>query len=132
MIFADSSFWIAIYNRRDGQHSRAVSLATKHAAGPFVLTNHVRGETWTYLVRRTSHRDAVEFLDGLERSPRTRIEFVSRDLETEALRWLRQHDELEYSFVDATSFAVMRAMRIRDALAFDEDFSAAGFRVLTE
>lgn len=132
MIFADSSFWIAMYNRRDDQHARAVKLATKHAAGPFVLTNHVRGETWTYLVRRTTHRDAVDFLDGLERSPRTRIEFVSRDLENDALRWLRQHDELEYSFVDATSFAVMRAMRIRDALAFDEDFSAAGFRVLAE
>lgn len=132
MIFADSSFWIAVYNRRDDQHARAVSLANKHAAGPFVLTNRVRGETWTYLIRRTSHRDAVDFLDGLERSPRTRIEFVSRDLENEALRWLRQHDELEYSFVDATSFAVMRAMRIRDALAFDEDFSAAGFRVLSE
>jgi predicted nucleic acid-binding protein len=132
MIFADTSFWIAIYNRRDDQHSRAVALAQQHAAGPFVLTNHVRGETWTYLVRRTSHRDAVEFLDGLEQSPRTRIEFVSRDLEADALRWLRQHDELEYSFVDATSFAVMRAMRIRDALAFDEDFAAAGFRVLSE
>jgi len=132
MIFADTSFWIAMYNRRDDQHSRAVALAHQHSAGPFVLTNHVRGETWTYLVRRTSHRDAVEFLDGLERSPRTRIEFVSRDLETDALRWLRQHDELEYSFVDATSFAVMRAMRIRDALAFDEDFAAAGFRVLSE
>jgi predicted nucleic acid-binding protein len=132
VIFADSSFWIAMYNRRDDQHSRAMSLATKHAAGPFVLTNHVRGETWTYLVRRTSHRDAVEFLDGLERSPRTRIEFVSRDLESDALRWLRQHDELEYSFADATSFPVMRAMRIRDALAFDEDFAAAGFHVLSE
>jgi predicted nucleic acid-binding protein len=132
VIFADSSFWIAVYNRRDDQHARAVLLAKRHAAGPFVLTNHVRGETWTYLVRRTTHRDAVDFLDGLERSPRTRIEFVSRDLENEALRWLRQHDELEYSFVDATSFAVMRAMRIRDALAFDEDFSAAGFRVLSE
>lgn len=132
MIFADSSFWIAMYNRRDEQHRRAVSLAYRHAAGPFVLTNHVRGETWTYLVRRTSHQDAVNFLDGLERSPRIRIEFVSREQENEALRWLRQHDELEYSFVDATSFAVMRAKRIRDALAFDEDFAAAGFRVLSE
>jgi predicted nucleic acid-binding protein len=30
-------------------------------------------------------------------------------------------------FVDATSFAIMRALRIREALAFDGDFSAAGF-----
>lgn len=132
MIFADSSFWIAMYNSRDVQHDDAVSIANKHSAGPFVVTNHVRGETWTYLVRRTSHADALAFLEGLERSPRVRLEFVSQNLEAEAVRWLRRHDELAYSFVDATSFAVMRAMRIRDALTFDSDFAAAGFRVLTE
>jgi predicted nucleic acid-binding protein len=26
-----------------------------------------------------------------------------------AVRWLRRHDEREYSFVDATSFALMRS-----------------------
>jgi predicted nucleic acid-binding protein len=52
---------------------------------------------------------------------------VSEAAEQRALTWLRQHDEREYSFVDATSFAVMRALRIREALAFDGDFSAAGF-----
>ncbi|HKG04390.1 MAG TPA: hypothetical protein VKB03_14530 [Conexibacter sp.] len=38
-----------------------------------------------------------------------------------------RRNEREYSFVDATSFAVMRRRRIREALAFDGDFSAAGF-----
>jgi len=33
-------------------------------------------------------------------------------------------------FVDATSFACMRSLRARDALAFDGDFSAAGFHEL--
>ena len=55
------------------------------------------------------------------------VERVSPDVEDTALGWLRQHDEREYSFVDATSFALMRALRITDALAFDGDFAAAGF-----
>jgi predicted nucleic acid-binding protein len=41
-----------------------------------------------------------------------------------------RHDERKYSFVDATSFALMRALRLREALAFDGDFSAAGFNEL--
>lgn len=55
---------------------------------------------------------------------------VSEQMEAEALLWLRQHDEREYSFVDATSFAFMRAKGIKEALAFDGDFAAAGFTEL--
>lgn len=40
---------------------------------------------------------------------------------------LERHDERAYSFVDATSFAVMRRRGLLEALAFDGDFSAAGF-----
>jgi predicted nucleic acid-binding protein len=57
------------------------------------------------------------------------MEFITRNLEDEALRWLRRHDEREYLFVEATSFAVMRSRRVREALAFDGDF-AAGFTEL--
>ena len=58
------------------------------------------------------------------------VVFVSPELEEESLRWLRRHDEREYSFVDATSFAVMRKLGIHDAFAFDGDFAAAGFNEL--
>ena len=55
---------------------------------------------------------------------------VDRDLEDEAWAWLRLHDERPYSFVDATSFALMRKLRLTDALAFDGGFAAAGFNEL--
>jgi predicted nucleic acid-binding protein len=93
----------------------------------FVTSNHVRGETWSYLRRKTDHRSAVAFLDSLESSPRIRIDVVTPEQEAQALRWLRRHDEREYSFVDATSFAVMSSLRLTEALAFDGDFAAAGF-----
>ena len=92
-----------------------------------MTSNHVRGETWTYLRRRAGHASAVAFLDALDRSPRLQVVTVDEKQEHEALRWLRRHDEREYSFVDATSFTLMRALRAREALTFDGDFSAAGF-----
>lgn len=127
MIFVDTSFWVALRNRRDPRHTEAVGLLARYEAGPLVTTNHVRGETWTYLRRKAGHAAAVDFVDTLKASPRVRVVFVPEDLEAEAVRWLRRHDEREYSFVDATSFALMRSLKIRDALVFDGDFSAAGF-----
>ncbi len=69
----------------------------------------------------------MSFLDSVNRSPRVRVVHVGEALEDEAFSWLRQRDEREYSFVDATSFAVMRELEIEEALAFDGDFAAAGF-----
>lgn len=127
MIFVDTSFFIALRNRSDRNHGQAVALLRAHDGSALQCTNHVRGETWTYLRRKVGHGAAVSFLDLVERTPRLNIGRVGEDLEEEALRWLRRHDEREYSFVEATSFAMMRSLRIREALAFDGDFAAAGF-----
>ena len=127
MTFVDTSFWVAFRNRRDVNHEQAVQLLTRHSGGPLVTSNHVRGETWTFLRRRVGHSAAVGFLDLLDRSGRVRVEHVTPDLESRALRWLRRHDEREFSFVDATSFVLMTSLRAREALAFDGDFTAAGF-----
>ena len=112
---------------RDAHHGAATALLRMHADQSLLTTNHVRGETWTFVRRRAGHRAAVRFLDDLERSMRIEVAPVDEDLESEALRWLCRHDEREYSFVDATSFAVMRERRIGEALAFDGDFAAAGY-----
>jgi uncharacterized protein len=127
VIFVDTSFWVALVIQRDPHHRDAVALLATHAAAPMVTTNHVRGETWTFLRRRAGHRSAVRFLDALDGSPRFDVIRVDDELEREALAWLRHRDKCEYSFVDATSFAVMRGRRIGEALAFDGDFGAAGF-----
>ena len=130
MIFADSSFLIAGSIEGDRNHAAAVQLYEKVAGHRIVITNHVRGETWTWLRSRTWHQRAVEFLDGIEHVGHVQVAQVPEQLENEALHWLRQHDERKYSFVDATSFAYMRAKGITEALAFDGDFAAAGFTEL--
>ncbi len=126
MRFADTSFWFGLQERHDGRHAQARELAAR-GVGRVVTTNHVVGETWTLLRRRSGHGAAVGFVDRLMALPGTEVVHVDEATEAEAWRWLRARPEREYSFVDATSFAVMRRRRIREALAFDGDFNAAGF-----
>jgi uncharacterized protein len=124
--FADTSFWYAYQERRDVRHEMARAIA-RRGVGRVVTTNHVVGETWTLLRRRAGHTQAVGFLDRVARLPDVETVHVDEEVEDEAWRWLRSRSERQYSFVDATSFAVMRRRRIREALAFDGDFNAAGF-----
>jgi predicted nucleic acid-binding protein len=124
--FADTSFWVALQFARDRWHDPAQRLWTTER-DRIVTTNHVVEETWTFLRRRLGHPQAVRYVDDVTRSPRVTIASVDQAVEEEAWRWLRRHDERPYSFVDGTSFAMMRRLRVREALAFDGDFSAAGF-----
>ncbi len=126
MRFVDTSFWVAYRFRLDDRHDAARAL-WQDRSHPLLTTNHVTGETWTFLRRRAGHIEATGFLDNIERSDRLTVIHVDEATESEAWAWLRRHDERDYSFVDATSFAVMRQNRIREALTFDGDFSAAGF-----
>ncbi len=126
MRFADTSFWVALTLRRDRQHHRADALWRDRDA-PLLVSNHVLGEVWTFLRRRDSHALARETRRRIERSPSVELVHVAEDLEAEAWRWLDRHDEREYSFVDATSFALMRQRGLLEAYAFDGDFAAAGF-----
>jgi predicted nucleic acid-binding protein len=130
LIFVDTSFWVAARLSRDDHHKDAIALFDRVSEQRLVTSNHVQGETWTFLGRRDGHATAVSFLDMLARTSLVDVVRVSEDQEAQALRWLRRHDEREYSFVDATSFALMRSLKIRDALAFDGDFAAAGFTEL--
>jgi predicted nucleic acid-binding protein len=95
-----------------------------------LTSNLVAGETWTLLRRKDSHRTALTFLDRLDtltKAERLVVHRVTEEQEAAAWDWLRKHDERVYSYVDATSFRVMRDRRLREALAFDQDFAAAGF-----
>lgn len=122
--FADTSFWFARHATVDRNHQ----LARLISPAPSVVTiEMVLGETWTLVNRRIGHGAAVRCVKAIRRLPGVTIEPVSAHDHENAWEWLERHDEREFSFVDAVSFAVMRRLRITDALAFDEDFAAAGF-----
>lgn len=125
--FADTSFWFGLFTAADGRHEAASAL-WRETEDRIVTSTHVLGETWTLLrLRRTSHTRALEVLDAVQASPRVEVALVDARDEAQAWGWLRVHDERVYSFVDATSFAIMRRRRLHEALAFDGDFAAAGF-----
>lgn len=131
MKFADTSWWVAWALPRDARHDAALAMLEGLGRGEQVLTtNLVVGESWTFLRRKDSHRSAVALLDRIDAltdHEHLVLHRVTDEQELAAWEWLRKHDERGYSFVDVTSFRVMRDRRLREALAFDHDFAAAGF-----
>lgn len=112
--------------RRDRRHPDATALWSRDRE-PVRTSNLVLGETWTLLRYRADHSTAIRFLDAINGSGRVSCAPADANTDERAWEWLRRHDERPYSYVDAVSFEIMRRERISEALAFDGDFTAAGF-----
>lgn len=126
MRFVDTSFLVALFRERERHHEAAAAL-WRSEIGRLVTTVGVCGETWTFMRRREYHAAAVRVIRAVQSSPRITIVDTTPDIHIDAWEWLHAHDEHEYSFVDAVSFQLMRRRRLTEALAFDNDFTRAGF-----
>ncbi|MFP5224228.1 MAG: type II toxin-antitoxin system VapC family toxin [Actinomycetota bacterium] len=129
-VFVDTAFWIALHNPADAHHGSALGVVQDLAGRPLYSSNLVLGEVWTVARNRTSHAGAIAAYELVQNSGAYFIH-VGMAAEREAFEWLKTHPERKVSFVDATSFVLMRSMGIEDVATFDDDFAAAGFTVLT-
>ena len=57
---------------------------------------------------------------------------LDRPTEERAWEILEQHDDKRWSYVDATSFALVERDGVNEAFAFDAHFAQRGLRVLPE
>ncbi|MDP2936755.1 MAG: PIN domain-containing protein [Dehalococcoidia bacterium] len=131
-IFVDTSAWYALLNTGDTNHARASAFLPMALAEyrELISTNLVIGETYTLIRSRWGHDAAWQFARRIRRSRRLRRIFVSEALEREAYELLESRPEQTFSFVDGTSFVVMKEQEIPCCFTFDGHFSAAGLMVL--
>ena len=128
-VFVDTGAWFALQVTDDKHHpaARDTLPTLLDASRALVTSNLVVGETYTLLRLTKGYREARRFLDGLAHSRKVERLFVSEPLEEDAYAILHRYSDQPFSFVDATSFALMRQQRLRYAFAFDAHFRTAGY-----
>jgi len=131
-LFVDTSAWYALVDANDGNHSRASEFLSQALADyqKLISTNHVIGETYTLIRSRLGHNVAWEFLRRFWQSHRAEEVFVTQAWEKDAYTLLEHHPDQDFSFVDGTSFVMMREQGISHSFTFDRHFSVAGFIAL--
>jgi predicted nucleic acid-binding protein len=131
-VFVDSGAWIALALTRDPLHGAAREQwdllqragARLHTSVPIVL------ETFTFLDRNANRDVALAWRESIDQPQTVKIVPCElRDL-AESWKYFRRSDLHKLSAVDATSFAIMRRLRLRVAYAFDHHFVMVGFRLV--
>jgi predicted nucleic acid-binding protein len=128
-VFADTGFYVAIHNRRDQLHARAVAVASTLRA-PVVTTEFVLIEVANFF-KRPEHRASFAEVDRALRSDdSTTIVPATSQLYADGLALFASRADQHWSLVDCMSFDVMKEFGLTEALTADEHFEQAGFRAL--
>ena len=133
LVFVDSGAWIALALTRDPLHAQARELweavlgagAKLHTSIPVVI------ETFTFLQRNANRDVALAWRDSVYKPGVVKIlPCELRDLE-QSWDYFRRATLHKLSAVDATSFTIMKRVRIRLAFTFDHHFAVAGFSLVS-
>lgn len=128
-VFCDTSGLLALLDADEARHPEAVRILEGLAAdqASLVTHNYVLVETIALVDRRLGRASLARLLDGL--LPVIEVVWVDRSRHDAALAAHRASSGRS-SLVDQVSFALMRDLALEHAFAFDDDFSAEGFRPL--
>jgi predicted nucleic acid-binding protein len=131
-IFADTSFWIAMLNPKDGLHAKAKSVAATLGATPLVTSQMVFAELLNDFAHRgPTLRDAArQLVETLSRNPSTTVVPQSAVQFHTALSLYGERSDKAWAFTDCASFLIMHTFGIGDALTYDKHFEQMGFRAL--
>ena len=131
-VFADSGYWIALWNSRDALHGRAMVSAAELGATGIVTTEMVLTETLDAMASMGEFRRqfAVRMVQDLESNPSIEIVPQTPAQFRDALEHYASRTDQRWSLTDCASFLAMEERGIREALAYDRDFEQAGFVAL--
>lgn len=129
----DTSALLAIASPRDQYHEQAVAIGRRFLdrGGRWVGTTLVLAELHGHVVQRRDMEAARKLLSRLLDDPAYEwLDATTELVKAATARWLVRFDDQRFSLTDAVSFEVMRTLRLRQAFAFDQHFTVAGFEPL--
>mgnify|MGYP001613105151 CR=1 FL=1 len=125
-IFIDTSAFIALRVADDVNHKDAQAFlkAIKEQKPKLHTTNFILDEVYTYFYK--AHEIAIEMAELIMNNPLILLYRIRVEDENQAWEILKTFKDKDFSYTDATSFALMERIGIKTAFAFDEHFKQYG------
>ena len=130
-VFVDTSAFVALRNESEAEHAparQALSDLIEEGAKLFT-SNYVFAETYTALLVRVGREEAIEWGRRFRASGAIELVRLEEDVEGDAWEILERHGDKRWSYVDATSFALIEREGGGEAFSFDAHFAQRGLRV---
>ncbi len=133
-VFADASYWIARLNERDSFHEIAVLFSESLGTWRVVISELVLSEVLNFFPEfgPAKRRAAVTLARELQESIHVEVVSLSDVPFWDVVDYYDARPDQEWGLVDCSSFRLMAALNIREALTNDHHFTQAGFTILMQ
>ena len=129
--FADTFYWIAIFNERDSRHKDAIAFSQANTDKIIITTDEVLTEFLAYFSGDLEARiGAAEVVRDILEDATVRVVEQSRESFLKGLELYKARPDKGYSLTDCISMNTMRAEGVADILTNDVHFTQEGFRAL--
>ncbi len=125
-VFADTFYFLALWNAQDARHSQAVEFTEGYHERIF-STDWVITELADALARPPSRARFLHLYRLLQQQKELAIIPATRSLLEDGLGLYESRPDKEWSLTDFISFVVMQKEGIHEALTGDRHFEQAGF-----
>lgn len=133
MIFADTSYWVALIDARDQWHEKSTTVSKSLGSLLVVTTDEVLTEVLAFFSAyspKTRQRVLRFVLDLMNNSTDVDVVEQSRASFLAGLALYEKRPDKAYSLVDCISMQLMKAEGLTDALTTDGHFTQEGFTIL--
>lgn len=133
LVLIDSSVFLSLEDPDERNHSASLNAlkAELNGGSALITTNFVFDETYTLIMARLGRDRAVDWGDSFKRGSLVRLLRVDEDHEDRAWEIIQSCPDKDFSYTDATSFAIAESLGINDVLSLDKHFRQYGtFRVI--
>lgn len=131
-VFFDTWGWVAIAHKNDANHEKVFSFYKTFLIkkGIPVTTDYVLSETITLLRGRTDHEGVVLFVSTLMDSAkkgRILLGRINEERWEKAWKLTKKYNDKPYiSFIDISSFVVMKETKVSEVVTGDKHFEEIG------
>lgn len=133
MIFVDTSAWIAIEDKRDTNHPKALIFIEELLSLKVRLftTNYILDETYTLMLMDVGYSKTLDFKSKLDQLIENNLLikfFITQEIEQLAWTTFENFNkDKTWSFTDCTSKVTMDRFSITNVFAFDKHFEQMKF-----
>jgi uncharacterized protein len=133
VIFADTSYWIALIDVKDKWHKEVIELSQSLGNISLLTTDEVLSEVLTFFSGygpRIRKRVSQIVFGLLTDEPHVEVVGQSRESFVTGLLLYEKRPDKSYSLADCVSMQLMRAEGVTEALSSDRHFAQEGFTIL--